>query len=107
MSWITHRPPGIVAEVRQRVAKLVCKLKSILGPTGILGRQTYRDAAAWLTLEVGYRITRSMVDVDTRKLRTRTVSPNLARRGVQDGRDIRGTNVPKARKVDVNRGPSR
>ena len=58
MSWITHRPPGIVAEVRQRVAELVRKLKAILSPTGIFGRQAYRDAAAWLTLEIGYRITR-------------------------------------------------
>ena len=106
MSWITHRPPRIVAEVRQRVAKLVRKLKAILSPTGIFGRQTYRDAAAWLTLEVGYRITRSMVDVDTRKLRPRTISPNLARRGLQDGRNIRGTNVPKPRNVDVNGGSS-
>ena len=106
MSWITHRPPRIVAEVRQRVAELVRKLKAILGPTGTFGRQTYRDAAVWLTLEVGYRITCSMVDVDTRKLRTRTVSPNLARRGLQDGRNILGTNVPKPRSVDLDGGSS-
>ena len=47
-----------------------------------------------------------MVDVDTRKLRARTISPNLARRGLQDGRNIRGTNVPKPRNVDVNGGSS-
>jgi hypothetical protein len=48
-----------------------------------------------------------MVDVDTRELGTWAISPDLVRRGLQDGREIRGTNVPKALKVDVDRGRSR
>jgi hypothetical protein len=83
------------------------KLKAILSPAGISGRQAYRDAAVGLALEVGYRMTRSMVDVDTRELGTWAISPDLVRRGLQDGREIRGTNVPKALKVDVDRGRSR
>jgi hypothetical protein len=105
--WITHRPPSAIAEVRKRVAKLVRKLKSILGPAGISGRQAYRDAAVCLALEVGHRMTRSMVDVDARNLSAWAISPDLVRRRLQDCRDILGTNPPEPRHVNMDSGNSR
>ena len=102
MPWIAHRPPGILAEICQHMAKLVRKLKPVLSPVGVSGSQTYRDAAVCLALEVGYRMIRSMVHVDTRKLRARAISPNLARGRLQNSSDIRGTHLPEPCQVDMD-----
>ena len=93
MSWISHQPLRIIGEVCKRVAELVCKLKAVLSPISILGRQTYRNAAVRLALEIGLRMIRSIVHVDTGKLGMWTMSPNFAGSGLQYGSDIGGTNL--------------
>ena len=68
---------GLIAEVGQRVAELVRKLKAILRPVSVLSGQADRDSAACGALEIGLRMIGTVVDIDTAELGPRAVAPNF------------------------------
>jgi hypothetical protein len=80
MVWITHQLLWIVAEVGQRVAELVRKLKTVLGPVSIPSGKSDPNAAARRSLEIRLRMIGPVVNIDTVELSVGTIPPELAGR---------------------------
>jgi|SRR5580704_2424487 len=95
VGWITDQPPRSIAEVGQRVAELVRKLKTVLRPVSVLSGQADHDPTTGRALEIGLRMIGTMIDIDTAELGPRAVAPNFKGHRLQKGGEISGTGRSK------------
>src|SRR5271165_1423864 len=99
---IAYRPLRIIAEVGQRVAELVGKLKAILRPVSILSCQTDRNTTARGALEIGLRMIGPVVDIDTVELSPWAMPPKFRAGRLQNCSDISGTSSPKPARLHLD-----
>jgi hypothetical protein len=94
LRWITHQP-HIIAEVGERVAELVRKLKAVLRPMSVATGQANRNTATWRALEIGLRMIGTIIDINTAQLSPGAVAPKFKGRRLQEDSDIFGTSRSK------------
>lgn len=102
MRRIADRLLRSVAEIGERMAELVRKLKAVLRPMSVLGGQANGNTAIWCALEIGLRMIGTMIDIDTIEVSPWAVAPNFKRSGLQDCDEIFGTNLSKPAHLDPN-----
>jgi hypothetical protein len=82
------------------MTELVRELEAVLGPMGVAGRQADRNPTGRRPLEVGLRMVRTIIDINSGELSVPAVPPKFKTGRLQKRREIGRTNSSKAARLN-------